>query len=173
MQVARELAASGNESALFRVLAAQKRYAELIGHVESKWTDLEAFEADNPERDGWSERNFMGLIAFAYQRSGNEEKFQEALQRFESALNYQRQIGASNQNFAFAEAVYASLTGDQDTALRKLSTAIEGGVTWDPDLSNSWPMFEVLEGDPQFEQIMRDRLLHLNTERAKLNLEPI
>jgi hypothetical protein len=34
-------------------------------------------------------------------------------------------------------------------------------------------MFEVLDGDPRFESIMTDRMGHLNSERAKLGLEPI
>ena len=173
LQLARELAATGDESALFRVLVSQQRHAELLEYVNSRWADLEAFEADYPERTGWSERNFLGLIAYAHQRTGNDEMFQDAMQRYEAALDYQRQMGANNQSFAFAEALNAVLRGDHDTALLRLAEAIEGGVTFDPNLSNSWPMFEVLDGNPQFEAIMTDMTGHLNSERAKLDLEPI
>jgi hypothetical protein len=34
-------------------------------------------------------------------------------------------------------------------------------------------MFEVLDGNPQFEAIMNDMMGHLNSERAKLDLGPI
>ena len=63
--------------------------------------------------------------------------------------------------------------GDHDTALLRLATAIEGGITFDPNLTNSWPMFEALNGDPRFEAIMTSMTGHLNSERAKLGLEPI
>jgi hypothetical protein len=173
LQLAREMAAAGDMLALFRVLVSQHQYAELLEYVDSRWTDLEAFEADYPERDGWSERNYLGLIAYAHQRMGNDEMFEDAMLRFEAALDYQRQMGANNQSFLFAEALHAVLRGDHDTALLKLAAAIEGGVTFDPNLTNSWPMFEVLVGDPRFESIMTDRIGHLNSERAKLGLEPI
>jgi len=173
LQLARELAANGDESALFRVLVSQQRHAELLEYVDSRWTNLEAFEADYPERDGWSERNYLGLIAYAHQRTGNNEIFQDAMQRYEAALDYQRQMGANNQSFAFAEALNAVLRGDHDTALLRLAAAIEGGVTFNPNLTNSWPMFEALDGNSQFEAIMTDMTGHLNSERAKLDLEPI
>jgi tetratricopeptide (TPR) repeat protein len=173
LQLAREMAAAGDELALFRVLVSQRQYAELLEYVDSRWTDLEAFEADYPERDGWSERNYLGLIAYAHQRTGNDEMFQNAMQRYEAALDYQRQMGANNQSFVFAEALNAVLRGDHETALLKLTAAIEGGVTFDPNLTNSWPRFETLNGDTRFESIMTDRIGHLNSERAKLGLEPI
>jgi TolB-like protein/Flp pilus assembly protein TadD len=173
LQLAREMAAAGDELALFRVLVSQRQYAELLEYVDSRWADLDAFEADYPERDGWSERNYLGLIAYAHQRTGNDEMFQNAMLRYEAALDYQRQMGAKNQSFVFAEALNAVMRGDHDTALSKLAAAIEGGVTFDPNLTKSWPMFEVLVGDPRFESIMTDRIGHLNSERAKLGLEPI
>jgi TolB-like protein/Tfp pilus assembly protein PilF len=173
LQLAKVMAAAGDELALFRVLVSQRQYAELLEYVGSRWTDLQAFEADYPERDGWSERNYLGLIAYAHQRMGNDEMFQDAMQRYGAALDYQRQMGANNQSFAFAEALNAVLRGDHDTALLRLAAAIEGGVTFDPNLSNSWPMFEVLDDNPQFEAIMTDMTGHLDSERAKLDLEPI
>ena len=173
LQLAREMAATGDETALFRVLVSQQRYAELLEYIDSRWEDLQAFETDYPERDGWSERNFLGLIAYAHQRMGNEDMFQDAMLRYEAALDYQRQMGANNQSFAFAQALHAVLQEDHDAALQKLAMAMEGGVTFNPNLTNSWPMFEALKGDPRFEAIMTGMTEHLNSERAKMNLEPI
>jgi tetratricopeptide (TPR) repeat protein len=173
LQLASEMLASGRVLVLLRVLVHQRRYAELIEYVESNWVDLEAFEADHPERDGWSERNHLGMIAYAYQRLGNEEKFQDALLRFAAALEYQRRIGANNQNFAFAEAVYAVLAGEHGTVLLKLARSIEGGITFDPNLTDAWPMFAVLEDDPGFQATMQRMIDHLNSERAKLGLGPV
>jgi TolB-like protein len=169
-----EMAANDNNvKGLFRLLMAQGRCVELIEYVESRWPYLQAFEMDFPERDGWSEDSYLGLIAFCYQRLGNQEKFQEALSRFKAALDYQRHIGANNHWFAFAEAVYAVLAGDHETAMSKLEKALEGGFTVNPKLSRTWPMFAPLDGDPRFEVIMNRMVEHLNSERAKMGLEPI
>ena len=79
----------------------------------------------------------------------------------------------NNPNLGFAEAVYAVLDGDHDTALTKLARAFEVGVSFDPNLSNSWPMFEALEGDAEYEAILRRKIDHLNSERSKMGLGPI
>jgi TolB-like protein/Flp pilus assembly protein TadD len=169
-----DLALNDNQvGVLFRLLMKQERHAELIEYLESRWPDLQAFVTEFPERDGWSEHNSLGLIAFSYQRLGNVEKFEEALFRFKAALDYQRQNGANNHHFAFAEAVYAVLAFDHESALDRLSRAFENGFTVDPQLSKTWPMFEPLDGDPRFEAIMNRMVEHLNSERAKLGLEPV
>ena len=169
-----EMAANDNNiKGLFRLLMAQGRCVELIEYVESRWPDLKAFEVDFLERDGWSEDNYLGLIAFCYQRLGNQEKFQEALLRFNAALDYQRHIGANNHWFAFAEAVSAVLAGDHETAMNKLERAFEGGFTVNPKLSRAWPMFAPLDGDPRFEAIMNRMVEHLNSERTKMGLVPL
>jgi len=173
LQLAQEMLAGRQIFVLFRVLVHQRRYAELIEYLESNWADLEAFAADRPERDGWSERNHLAMIAYAYRRMGNEALFQDAMQRFGAALEYQRQLGANNQSFAFAEAVYAVLAGDHETALLRLARAIEGGVTFDPNLTDVWPMFAVLEDNPRFQATVQRMIDHMNSERAKLGLGPV
>jgi hypothetical protein len=173
LQLATEMASNGQQLTLIQVLAARGEYAELIQYVESHWSNLEAFEADYPERDGWSERNYLGMIAYAYRRMGDEEMSAKAMRRFAAALEYQRQMGANNPNFAFAEAVYAVLDGDHGTALTKLARAFEVGVSFDPNLSNSWPMFAALDGDAEYEAILRRKIDHLNSERSKMGLGPI
>ena len=75
--------------------------------------------------------------------------------------------------FPFAEAVYAVLDGDHDAALTKLARAFEGGVSFDPNLSNSWPMFAALEGDAEYEAILGRIIDHVNSERSKMGLGPI
>jgi TolB-like protein/Tfp pilus assembly protein PilF len=173
LQLAKEMLAGRRVFVLFRVLIYQRRYAELIEYLESNWADLDAFEADHPERDGWSEHNHLGMIAYAYQRMGNEEKFQDALLRFAAALEYQRQIGANNQSIAFAEAVYAVLAGDHEIALIRLARAIEGGITFNPNLTDAWPMFAVLADNPGFQTTVQRMIDHMNSERTKLGLGPV
>ena len=170
LTLARELAANGGAVALIHVLVQLGRHVELIEYLESRWPDLQAFAAAFPERDGWSERNYLGVIAYAYQRVGNGEKFEEAMSLYKAALDYQRQTGANNHPFAFAEAVYAVLAGDHETTLNRLARAFEGGFAVNSQLSKFWPMFAPLDGDPGYELIMNRMVEHLNSERAKLGL---
>jgi TolB-like protein/tetratricopeptide (TPR) repeat protein len=173
-ELAWDLAENENSvAALFRLLVEQRRCSELIEYLESRWPDLAAFETDYPERDGWSEHNYLGQISYCYRRLGDETKFQDALSRFEAALKYQRGLGANNHWFLFAEAVHAVLAGDNETALSKLEKSLEGGFTVDPQLSKTWPMFEPLDGDPRLQAILDRMVEHLNAERAKMGLEPI
>lgn len=158
---------------LFRLLMVQDRCTELIDYVESRWSDLGTFEADFPERDGWSEDSYLGVIAFCYQRLGKQDKFEDALSYFGAAMDYQRGIGANNHWFLFAEALHAVLAGDHESALSKLEASLEGGFTVDPQLSKSWPMFEPLDGDPRLEAILDRMVERLNSERAKMGLAPI
>ncbi len=51
--------------------------------------------------------NYLGLIAYSYQLLGNAKKFEEAMSRFKAALDFQRQNGANNHHFTFAEAVHS------------------------------------------------------------------
>ncbi len=115
----------------------------------------------------------MGQIAYCYRRLGDEANFQDALSRFEAALEYQRGLGANNHWFLFAEAVYAAVAGDHETALTKLELSLEGGFTVNPELSKTWPMFEPLDGDPRLQAILDGMVERLNSERAKMGLGPV
>lgn len=109
----------------------------------------------------------------ACQRLGNAEKFDEAMLQFKVALDYQRRNSANNHWFTFAEAVYAVLAGDHDEALTKLALSFEGGANPGPQMSKAWQMFEPPEGDPRYETIVNAMVDHVNSERAKLGLEPM
>lgn len=160
-------------AALFRLLLEQQHYSELIEYVESRWPDLVAFEADYPERDGWNQYNYLGIIAHSYRRLGNDGQFDQAMSQFKAALDYQLGNGANNHEIAFAEAVYHVLAGDHESALERLARSFEGGFTVDPDLIKAMPMFAPLEANPRFEEIMGQMVHHMNSERAKLGLAPM
>ena len=58
-------------------------------------------------------------------------------------------------------------------ALLRLARAIEGGVTFNPNLTDAFPMFAVLEDDPRYQAIVQRMIDHMNSERAKLGLGPV
>jgi hypothetical protein len=51
--------------------------------------------------------------------------------------------------------------------------SLDGGFNVNPLLSNTWPMFEPLDGDPRLEAIIGRMVEHLNSERSKMGLTPI
>ena len=51
--------------------------------------------------------------------------------------------------------------------------AMEGGISFDPNLSNSWPMFAALDGDVEYDAILNRKIDKLNAERSKMGLGPI
>ena len=65
------------------------------------------------------------------------------------------------------------LKGDRERSLDNLENAFEDGFTVDPNFSTHYPMFEPLDDDPRFRDIMGRMMGHLNSERTKLGMDPI
>jgi TolB-like protein len=169
--LAYELAAQGNIGALFTHLVMTGRFEDLIRFVESRWPDLDAFEADYPGRAGYGSDN-IGNIAWSYARTGNDMKFGDAIARMQSALAHQKAQGADNYWLTMSEAYHAMLNGDEDLALALIGKAIDKGYLGDARLSITWPVFESLEGNDRYEAIQARMVERLNAERAELGLAP-
>ncbi|MFC1796625.1 hypothetical protein ACFL1V_05965, partial [Pseudomonadota bacterium] len=168
----REIAENGPSVSYFQLLVENKRHEELIGYVESRWTDLAHFERENPEREGYG-ANMMGFIAQSYGLLGKVEDFDDAMSRFEASLDAQLAMGIDNGYFSLSRAFHAMLSGDHDSAITLLDNAFQNGVTIDPRQRKAWPVFQPLQGDPRYEDAKARMLSHLNEERAQLGLEPV
>jgi len=168
----REIAENGPSVSYFQLLVENKRHEELIGYVESRWTDLAHFERENPEREGYG-ANMMGFIAQSYGLLGKEEEFDDAMTRFKASLDAQLAMGIDNGYFFLSRAFHAMLSGDHDGAITLLDNAFQSGVTIDPRQRKAWPVFQPLQGDPRYEDAKARMLAHLNEERAQLGLEPV
>jgi TolB-like protein/Tfp pilus assembly protein PilF len=156
----------------FQILVENGRHVDLVSFFESHWPDLDAYLEEWPADDGFGAPD-LGLIAEAYSRMGNEDKFNEAMSRFEASLDAQLAQGADNWVLTWSRAHHALLAGDPEGAIDLLDKAVTQGAIVDDGLTASWGMFSSLRGDPAFEAVKERMLEYLNEERAELGLEPV
>jgi hypothetical protein len=84
-----------------------------------------------------------------------------------------KSIGISNAVFFMNEASHLALAGQLDNSMDYLDRAMDLGFTTHTRMKLEWPALEPLEGNPRFEAIQVRMIEHLNSERAKLGLEPM
>jgi len=168
-QRADELADVGS---LFTFLNMAGRSEELIAYLESRWIDLEVLQQDFPPYGGFG--YFLMIdVALAYSRAGNQERYNDAIERVREAHEGLKTVGISNAVFFMNEASHLALTGQLDGSMDYLDKAMDLGFTTHTRMKLGWPALEPLEGNPRFEAIQARMLEHLNAERAKLDLEPM
>jgi hypothetical protein len=114
----------------------------------------------------------MVEIALAYRRAGNQEQFGNAMARIRSAHDSLLDQGLSHPSFWISEASYHALADDFPKTLELLAAAIEGGFISSPRITDDLPVFNDLEGDPEYEAIQTRMIEHLEAERAALGLDP-
>ena len=158
-------------SYLFEFLVNNGRERELIGYMQERWTNLDAFEEDFPNRDGFAHRT-MGHIARAYQLTGDEPMFNQAMQTFRANLDFQRANGADSFFMELAEGYYFALASDFDTALTHLERASMFGFKFDLQTSDDQPVYKPLDGMPRFEALKADGQKRIDSDREQLGLEP-
>ena len=149
------------------------RSPEAVAYIEQRWADLDALERDFPPYAG--QGYFMMLeVALAYSRTGNEERFEDAMARMRRVGDDLQAQGVDNPTFFMSEAAYHSLAGNVDAGLEWLDRAVTRGfVAATPRIAREWPALAALEGDPGFELIQQRMIEHLNAERAELGLDPV
>ena len=157
---------------LFDFLVNNGRERELIAYMQERWTNLDAFEKVFPNRDGFVHRT-MGHIARAYQLTGDEPMFIQAMQRFRANLDFQSANGADSFFMELAEGYYFALASDFDTALTHLERASKLGFKFDQHTSDEQPVYKPLDGVPRFEALKADGQKRVNSDREQLGLEPI
>jgi len=95
----------------------------------------------------------------------------ELLQAWHVTLERRRTSGMNDTDHIVDWAIYSSLTGDHDAALAGLDKAVERG--WRVPFWQYTGVLRQYFGDPRFEAIRKKNLDAINSERAKLGLEPV
>jgi TolB-like protein/Tfp pilus assembly protein PilF len=169
---AHEFAAEGGVGALFSLLNATDQPEKLIAYFEERWTDLDSFRQD-VGGNGLFGYRVMADIAYAYHKTGNQRRFDEAM----AILGLESEKGWSQGNkgggFQLVKAAYEVMSGNTNQALVHIAGAIDGGVIVSAKISKEYPYFRELDGNPEYEAIQKRMIEHLNREREKLNLEPV
>jgi tetratricopeptide (TPR) repeat protein len=158
-------------STLFAFLNIAGRSDEIIVYLEARWPDLATLQKDFPSYGALG--YFLMLdVALAYSRAGNQERFDEAMQRIQEVHEDLKTQGVNNSLFFMNEASRLAMAGELDSSLDFLDRAIALGQITTLRMTHSWPALEPLEGDPRYEAIQTRMVEHLNDEREKLGLEP-
>jgi TolB-like protein/Tfp pilus assembly protein PilF len=169
--IARQRAASGVVGPLFAFLNASGQSETLVRYFEDSWASLDAFQQAVPAHVfGYRE---MADIAFAYRRTGNQARFDEAMTALQSANAQTFSQGMRGADFLMVMAAYHAMAGNTGPALEWLAQAVDGGMIVSTRISKEYPYFSELDGDPEYEAIQSRMIEHLNAEREKLGLEPV
>jgi len=170
--LAYEEAADGNLFPLFHLLVRNGRSAELLRYLDSRWTDLDAFQAENPYLPD-SSYGSMLFIASAYLTAADDAGFQDAMARARAMQQHEIDAGLDNPVFDLRRAYYHMLAGDSENALSALDAAVSGGAILEVRIADTYPEFSALENDPRYRAIQSRMIENLNSQRAALGLEPV
>jgi len=171
LELASELAREVGPAPLFDQYNRADRSKELVDYLEERWPSLRSFAADNPHnRLGY---NVMAAIAFAYSRTGNAERFDEALLLVENAMSKISDQGIDNFVFLIENAKYLALAGEYEGAVTQLEQAVERGWLGVVPIAANQPIFEPLQDYPRFIALEAAMVENVNTERESLGLEPV
>jgi TolB-like protein/lipopolysaccharide biosynthesis regulator YciM len=171
--LAQKMAMSGEDvGTLIGLLANSGQQQAAVKFFEERWPDLDAYEAAYPTL-GRGGIGTMLDIAYAYASTGNEARFSDAMRRANAGLQALQDLDVQNNFLPLLEAAYASMSGDPDTALDKLSLAVDRGLLLGSPISEVFATLKSLEGNPQFEAIQARMKEHFNAERAELGLAPL
>ena len=170
-ELAFKLSREGYITSLFTLYNLADRSQELVDYLEERWPSLEAFAADYPHDNfGYA---LMAEVALAYSRTGNTERFNDALLLLENAMTNLAGQGIDNVVFMFEYAIYLALEGEYDQAITQLETAIDGGFQTYAPIATAVPMFEPLQDDPRFVALEAIMVDNINVDREALGLDPI
>jgi predicted Zn-dependent protease len=169
--LALELSREGYPGSLFAFYNRADRSQELIDYLEERWPGLDAFAADYPQNQfGYA---LMAEIALAYSRTGNAERFDDALLLVENAMSNLSGQGIDNWVFMLENAKYLALAEEYDQAITQLEHAIDRGYRGYSPIATTTPMFEPLRDNPRFVAVEAVMVDHINVERETLGLEAI
>ena len=169
--LAAKLAREGNLWPLFDLYNKADRSQELIDYLEERWPALETFAADYPPDDfGYA---VMAEVTLAYSRTGDMERFDDALVLVENAMSSLSGQGIDNFWFTLENAKYMTLAGEYDEAITQLRDAIDHGYRGYVPMAVDIPIFEPLRDDPRFVAAEAHMIEGINVERQALGLEPI
>jgi len=170
-ELAFQLARDSGTGPLFNQYNRAGQSKDLVDFLEERWPSVESFAADNPHnRLGYNE---MAAIALAYSRTGNHERFDEALMFVESAISKLKDQGVDNFVYSVESAKYLALAGEHEDAVTKLEQALERGWLGFVPIAVDHPVFEPLQDHPRFIAVEAMMVENINIRREALGLEPV
>ncbi len=169
-ELAYQQATTGNPGNFFYLLIRDGRDQDLINFLEERWPSVAALSEEHSGGDfGYG---LMQDVALAYQRTGNQERADEALLLVDQRIARLTDQGIKNFFFAGNKAIHFAMLGDKDAAFEQLNQAAENGWVAGGDLAEQVPQFQVLVGDPRIDEVEAIMLATMNKDRAIVGLPP-
>ena len=147
------------------------RSQDLIDYIDERWPTLDAVAADHPP--GQNGYRVMAELALAYSRTGDTQRFDDALLRLEQAMTSLSDQGIDNFIFMYQKAEFLTLAGRHDAAITKLAQAIDRGYQGFAPIASDSPIFEPLRDDPRFVAAEATMIANINRDRETLGLDAI
>lgn len=170
LEMAYRQATSGYPETYFYLLVREQRDKELIDFLEERWPSVAALAEEHPGEDlGYP---LLQDVALAYQRTGNQQRAEEALTLVDRHLQKLSEQGIENFAFSFNQGVHAAMMGDIDLAFEHLLVAVDGGASSGGELIDVTPELAVLADDPRISEIEDKMLATMNRDRAVVGLPP-
>ena len=169
--LAQTQASSGDLDNLFYLLNRSDRSEELTDYLEERWPTLSEFAMENRgDEYGYP---IMTDVALAYSRTGNQDRFDEAMQFIEQHTARLDEDGIDNIFLSVNRAMDYALVEEFDSAIAYLQDAAGRGWTSQGVLGEVQPALAVLADDPRYQEIEVALLDNMNRNREIVGLPPL
>ena len=171
IELAHTQASSGDLGNLFYLLNRSDRSVELTDYLEERWPTLSEFAMENRgDEYGYPT---MTDVALAYSRTGNQDRFDEAMHFIEQHTARLDEHGIDNIFLSVNRAMDYALIEDSDAAIAYLQDAAGRGWTSQGVLGEVQPALAALADDPRYQEIEVALLDNMNRNREILGLPPL
>ena len=169
--LAQTQASSGDLDNLFYLLNRSDRSEELTDYLEERWPTLSEFAMENRgDEYGYP---IMTDVALAYSRTGNQDRFDEAMRFIEQHTARLDENGIDNIFLSVNRAMDYALVEEFDSAIAYLQDAASRGWTSQGVLGEVQPALAVLADDPRYKEIEVALLDNMNRNREIVGLPPL
>jgi TolB-like protein/Tfp pilus assembly protein PilF len=171
LALAYEQATSGYPESYFYLLNQEERYKDVVSFLEERWPTLSTFASENgSDAYGYT---IMAEVALAYSKTGNEQRFNEAMDFIERHFASLDEQGVDNSGTDGNHAIAYAMLGDIDASILMLQDAVENG--WSPwgKPTKVIPQLEPLASDPRFAELELAMLANVNRDREVVGLPPV
>ena len=111
---------------------------------------------------------WLPYAASAYRDTGRTDEFEQALDYLDQSLQTDRDEGGAHFDVQWIEAMLAAMQGDSDSAIGRLQSAQQMGMTDDSAFRPA--AFDSIRQDPRFQAIEAENSRRVNEEREKMDL---
>ena len=149
-------------------LVAVEDYEGTVSYFDETWGNVQAFEQNVFSPYGGPGPRYPQL-AYAFQKTGNQEKFDSVMERWRTSLDLNKAGG--HKRLHEREAQWQILSGNQEATLSILEAGFNE-VPYYPSWVLLHPLYEALKGNPRFEALKEKNFIFINEQRALLGISP-